>query len=232
MSGLATREVLQCQLEVFGDGRFERLATASNAHIPSSSTASTPTTAGSTSTTASRPCSTSCASSGSPSPAPEPPATTRWSRARNAHVVRRCLGHDHIPKRFADDVNQFAQGVLSPFLNFHRPCLFATECRDPAGKTRGRYLPGDAMNALRPVPVARRRALPQAWRQPRHPRRLRPGRDRPRGGARRPGRTAQAVPAHLRRDGACAGRRLTLSLDPPPTTLNHIQGHRQGRLQN
>ena len=28
----------------------------------------------------------------------------------------------------------FAQGTLSPFLNFHRPCLFATEYRDGSGR--------------------------------------------------------------------------------------------------
>ena len=33
MSGLATREILRRQYEVFGDPRFERLATISNGHI-------------------------------------------------------------------------------------------------------------------------------------------------------------------------------------------------------
>ena len=33
MSGLATREVLRRQFEVFGDARFERLATISNGHV-------------------------------------------------------------------------------------------------------------------------------------------------------------------------------------------------------
>ena len=33
MSGLATREILRRQYEVFGDSRFERLATISNGHI-------------------------------------------------------------------------------------------------------------------------------------------------------------------------------------------------------
>ena len=68
---------------------------------------------------------------------------------RNAHVVRRWFGHDHIPRRFAADVNPdrsrsaFAQGVLSPFLNFHRPCLFATEYRDADGRIRRKYLARD-----------------------------------------------------------------------------------------
>ena len=78
---------------------------------------------------------------------------------KNAHVVRRWFGHDHIPQRFADDVNRFAHGVLSPFLNFHRPCLFATEYRDAAGKVRRKYLARDVR-----TPYAAFRALPDAER--------------------------------------------------------------------
>ena len=46
---------------------------------------------------------------------------------KNAHVVRRHLGHEHIPACFADDVDAFARGHLSTFVNFHRPSLYATE---------------------------------------------------------------------------------------------------------
>ena len=67
------------------------------------------------------------------------------------------VGHDHIPQRFAADVNRFAHGVLSPFLNFHRPCLFATEYRDAAGKVRRKYLARDVA-----TPYARFRSLPNA----------------------------------------------------------------------
>ena len=85
---------------------------------------------------------------------------------KNAHVVRRWFGHDHIPVRFAADVNRFAQGTLSPFLNFHRPCLFATEYRDAGGRIRRKYLARDVM-----TPYARFRALPGAEQH------LRPGVD-------------------------------------------------------
>ena len=76
---------------------------------------------------------------------------------KNASVVRRWFGHDHIPQRFAADVNRFAQGTLSPFLNFHRPCLFATEYRDAAGKVRRKYLARDVT-----TPYARFHSLPNA----------------------------------------------------------------------
>ena len=49
---------------------------------------------------------------------------------KNAHVVRKWFGHDHIPQCYAGVVNEFALRQLSPFLNFHRPCLYATEYRD------------------------------------------------------------------------------------------------------
>ena len=60
------------------------------------------------------------------------------AEGKNAHVVRKWFGHDHIPQRFANAVNRFALVTLSPFLNFHRPCLFATEYRDDKGKGKVR----------------------------------------------------------------------------------------------
>ena len=74
-------------------------------------------------------------------------------------MVRKWFGHDHIPQRFAPEVNRFAQGTLSPFLNFHRPCLFATEYRDDNGRVRRKYLAGDVM-----TPYDRLRSLPDAER--------------------------------------------------------------------
>ena len=53
---------------------------------------------------------------------------------KNANVVRRFLGHDHIPQRFAPLVDAFAREHLSPYLNYHRPCLFATEREGANGR--------------------------------------------------------------------------------------------------
>ena len=58
---------------------------------------------------------------------------------KNAAVVRKHLGYDHIPQRFSARVNAFTHDVLSPFLNHHRPCLFPTEQRDHKGKIKKRY---------------------------------------------------------------------------------------------
>ena len=78
---------------------------------------------------------------------------------KNANVIRKWFGHDHIPRRFAPEVNRFALGTLSPFLNYHRPCLFATEYRDGDGRIRRKYLASDVM-----TPYDRLRSLPDAER--------------------------------------------------------------------
>ena len=65
--------------------------------------------------------------------------------SKNASVVRKWLGHAHIPARFAPAVNAFNRDRLSPFLNHHRPCLFPTEEIDAKGRARKRYRDADVM---------------------------------------------------------------------------------------
>ena len=72
-------------------------------------------------------------------------------------MVRKHLGHEHIPVRFADDVDRFARESLSPFLNFHRPCLFATERVDAKGKVRRTYRRDDVL-----TPLEKLKSLPGA----------------------------------------------------------------------
>ena len=62
----------------------------------------------------------------------------------NASVVRRHLGHAHIPARLAPLVHRFASAVLSPHPNFHRPCLFATPVVGEDGKVRKAHRDRDA----------------------------------------------------------------------------------------
>ena len=59
--------------------------------------------------------------------------------SKNASVVRKYIGHGHIPRRFAPLVNEFTRNTLSPFLNSHRPCLFPTHTLDAKGRVRRRY---------------------------------------------------------------------------------------------
>ena len=76
---------------------------------------------------------------------------------KNAAVVRKHLGYDHIPQRFSARVNAFTHDVLSPFLNHHRPCLFPTEQRDHKGKIKKRYRDQDIA-----TPYEKLKSLPNA----------------------------------------------------------------------
>ena len=49
------------------------------------------------------------------------------AESKNASTARKYLGYGHIPQHFASQVNTFTVEVLSPYLNFHRPCHFPTE---------------------------------------------------------------------------------------------------------
>ena len=58
---------------------------------------------------------------------------------KNGHVVRKLLGHAHIPQRWASLLNDFHRRHLNPYVNDHRPCLFPVTVTDPTGKQRKRY---------------------------------------------------------------------------------------------
>ena len=59
--------------------------------------------------------------------------------SKNASVVRRYLGYDHIPRHHAALVNGFLRDVLAPFLNYHRPCHFPVETINAKGRIRKTY---------------------------------------------------------------------------------------------
>jgi transposase InsO family protein len=61
------------------------------------------------------------------------------AETKNGAVIRKQLGYEHIPQCFASAVNAFCAEHLNPYLNFHRPCLFAEELTDKKGKIRKRY---------------------------------------------------------------------------------------------
>ena len=59
--------------------------------------------------------------------------------SKNGTVVRKHLGYGHIPGRYAEQLDRFNREVLSPYLNYHRPCYFPSEQVDAKGKLRKRY---------------------------------------------------------------------------------------------
>jgi len=76
---------------------------------------------------------------------------------KNGSIIRKQLGYEHISQRFAGPVNEFLIGVLTPYLNYHRPCLFAEERIDEKGKRTRRY-PYDLVM----TPWDKLRSLPDA----------------------------------------------------------------------
>lgn len=65
--------------------------------------------------------------------------------SKNASVVRKHLGYTHIPSQHAHLVHAFTRDVLTPYLNFHRPCFFPVITTDAQGRQRRRY-PLETMN--------------------------------------------------------------------------------------
>ncbi len=61
------------------------------------------------------------------------------AETKNGAIIRKHLGYSHIPQRFAAEINAFCAEHLNPYINFHRPCLFAEDYLDKKGKTKKRY---------------------------------------------------------------------------------------------
>ena len=59
--------------------------------------------------------------------------------SKNGSIVRKVLGHVHIPQRYAPLINTFNQTYLVPYLNYHRPCYFPEEKIDKKGKIKKVY---------------------------------------------------------------------------------------------
>ena len=53
------------------------------------------------------------------------------AESKNASVVRKHMGYSHIPQKHAKPINAFFQEMFNPWLNLHRPCMFATEVISP-----------------------------------------------------------------------------------------------------
>ncbi|HYN62968.1 MAG TPA: transposase family protein [Candidatus Limnocylindrales bacterium] len=81
------------------------------------------------------------------------------AETKNGAVVRKLFGYAHIPQRHAVRFNTFCVEYLNPFLNFHRPCLFATDKLDPKkpGRIKRVYRAKDAM-----TPLDKLASLPEA----------------------------------------------------------------------
>ena len=79
------------------------------------------------------------------------------AESKNGSIVRKHLGYSHIPQRFAPLVNAFCRDHLNPYVNFHRPCLFAETITDAKGRQRKRY-----PYKLMMTPYEKLKSLPKA----------------------------------------------------------------------
>jgi len=62
---------------------------------------------------------------------------------KNGAVIRKLIGYGHIPAEHAGKVHAFYAAHMNPYLNFHRPCGFATVSLDARGKRERTYKTGD-----------------------------------------------------------------------------------------
>ena len=59
--------------------------------------------------------------------------------SKNGAIIRKHMGHNYIQKKYAKEINLFYRENMDEYLNFHRPCGFATDYYDQKGKIKKKY---------------------------------------------------------------------------------------------
>jgi transposase InsO family protein len=59
--------------------------------------------------------------------------------SKNGSVIRKHMGYWHIEQKFAPMIDRFYREHFDVYLNFHRPCAFATVTIDEKGRRRKKY---------------------------------------------------------------------------------------------
>ena len=81
------------------------------------------------------------------------------AESKNASVVRKHMGYSHIPKKYAQLINAFYEGVFNSWLNLHRPCLYATEIVSDKGKIKKVYKHADVKTPLECLVLLKEKGL-------------------------------------------------------------------------
>jgi transposase InsO family protein len=76
---------------------------------------------------------------------------------KNGAVVRKLIGYGYIGGEHAERLHKFYTAQLNPYLNFHRPCGFATVSLDARGKRKREYKAEDYR-----TPYEKLKAMPEA----------------------------------------------------------------------
>lgn len=74
---------------------------------------------------------------------------------KNGSIIRKHIGYQHIPRRYATAINQFYKEYLNIYLNYHRPCGYATVVTNKKGKEKKIY-------NIYQIPYERLKSLPKA----------------------------------------------------------------------
>jgi len=81
--------------------------------------------------------------------------------SKNGSIIRKHMGYFYINQKYAPIINDFYIEYFNPYLNFHRPCGFATTITSPKGKQRkiyNKYL--TPYEALKKIPDAKKYLKP------------------------------------------------------------------------
>jgi transposase InsO family protein len=76
---------------------------------------------------------------------------------KNGAVIRKHIGYGHIAGEHAEQLQAFYERHFNPYLNFHRPCGFATVTFDERGKRQRKYCSKDYA-----TPYQKLKSLPEA----------------------------------------------------------------------
>jgi hypothetical protein len=76
---------------------------------------------------------------------------------KNGAVIRKHIGYGHIAGEHAEPLQKFYTAHLNPYLNYHRPCGFATVSLDARGKRKRQYKSEDYA-----TPYEKLKSLPEA----------------------------------------------------------------------
>lgn len=55
------------------------------------------------------------------------------------NIIRKYMGYFYINQKYAPIINEFMISTFNPYLNFHKPCGFATITTDKKGKQKKKY---------------------------------------------------------------------------------------------
>ena len=58
---------------------------------------------------------------------------------KNGSIIRKQMGHWHVPQQEAAKIQSFYKETFNTYLNFRRPCGFATETVDKKGRIKKKY---------------------------------------------------------------------------------------------